>query len=1046
MLKTFSEETTVQTGIASTVRSFFLRLAVAAALVLLFAVFSRAGGPKYIAGTSYFNADLAGQPLTWPQGQILYYTDQGDLSPILPNASANSLVASAFGQWTVVGTAALAISRGGALAEDVNGSNVSVENGIIPMPADIQPSATGSPVGVVYDYDGSVTDALIGEGAGDASQCFFNSVFGGDDNYGALATYQHALIVINGQCAQKSSQLADIEYRLVRTIGSVLGLEWSQANLNVITGTPTPTSDDYAGFPLMHYTDPPPCVPITNCFPNPYQLSADDIAAVSRLYPVTAQNQANYPGTQVFSAATARIHGSVWFTDAAANPAQPMQGVNVVARWIDTATGLPSRKYVVTSVSGFLFSGNAGNPVSGFADALGNPLSDWGSSNPALEGFFDLAGLPLPGGGSGAYQLSVETIDPIWSMGVGPYEPDQVTPSGSFQPILLTLSAGQDVAQDILMTGAARPVAPWAPSETWTSPAQVPRGGNWAGSLSTYGEVDYFQFVAQANRTFSVAVSALDETGGGSEGKLHPLIGMWAASDPQGTLPPPAFTPSPFNTTASGMTRLDAQVASAGTFIIGIADLRGDGRPDYRYQASVLYADAVSPQRLSVNGGALTLSGVGFSAGLRAAVGNAAVTPLAVSAGEMILAAPAFADGPRDVTVVDPATGSSSTMTGAVTYGAAPSDNIVLLSGMNPSTPVGTQATNLVNVRVLASDGVTPVGGATVGWSASNGLQLSACGGASSCSVITDQSGNAATGLSPAAPGISTITAELAPGVYVPSKSVQATLSATESSSDLGISAPFLWVAQGATVNMPLTARVLSNGTPQANATVNFSLASGSAGLSSATATTDANGNATVTLLLSQFTGGATVNACVAPSNAPCKQVYASPVPLAQLNLQPVAGAGQVTAGQGFSPIVVRVVDSSSPPHPVLGVTVVFQTTVLRPGGTAGAGGTGETIPGNTAMPVILSVSQSSVVTDVNGLASFTPSSGGFNGPLEVDVGVTAGTNAVLDDPLELLPAGSLTDKNVPRQATPIHVSPVRFEQGETKSAPSYSRVSDNCR
>ena len=59
-----------------------------------------------------------------------------------------------------------------------------------------------------------------------------------DDNYGALATYQHALIVINGQCALQSSQLTDVEYRLVRVIGSVLGVGWSQVNPNVLTGTP----------------------------------------------------------------------------------------------------------------------------------------------------------------------------------------------------------------------------------------------------------------------------------------------------------------------------------------------------------------------------------------------------------------------------------------------------------------------------------------------------------------------------------------------------------------------------------------------------------------------------------------------------------------------------------------------------------------------------------------------------------------------------------------------------------------------------------------
>ncbi len=245
-----------ETSMALTVRLFLLRLAFAAFLISACAVVLRAGGPKCVAGWSYFDSTTSGQPLVWPQGVITYYTDQGDLSPILPNASANSFVSSAFGQWTSVSTTALSATSGGQLGEDVNGTNVYVNaNGTISMPADIQSTATGTPVGVVYDADGSVTDALLGAGAGDASQCFFNAVFGGNDNYGSLAVYQHALIVINGQCAQQSSQLTDVEYRLVRVIGEVLGLGWSQLNLNVQTGSPRPTSDDYAGFPVMHFQD-----------------------------------------------------------------------------------------------------------------------------------------------------------------------------------------------------------------------------------------------------------------------------------------------------------------------------------------------------------------------------------------------------------------------------------------------------------------------------------------------------------------------------------------------------------------------------------------------------------------------------------------------------------------------------------------------------------------------------------------------------------------------------------------------------------------------
>src|ERR1700733_7227945 len=154
-----------ETSMALTVRLFLLRLAFAAFLISACAVVLRAGGPKCVAGWSYFDWTPSGQPLVWPQGEITYYTDQGDLSPILPNASANSFVASAFSQWTSVPTAALTATAEGQLAEDVNGTNVTVNSdGTISMPADIQSTATGTPIGIVYDYDGSVTDAFLGSG------------------------------------------------------------------------------------------------------------------------------------------------------------------------------------------------------------------------------------------------------------------------------------------------------------------------------------------------------------------------------------------------------------------------------------------------------------------------------------------------------------------------------------------------------------------------------------------------------------------------------------------------------------------------------------------------------------------------------------------------------------------------------------------------------------------------------------------------------------------------------------------------------------------
>jgi hypothetical protein len=966
--------------------------------------------------------------LTWAGGQISYYTDQGDLSPILPNASANTFVANAFAQWTSVPTAAVAAIASGGLAEDVNGSNV-IRNadGSLTMPSDIQPTATGTPVGIVYDHDGTVTDALLGSGAGASSQCFEDAAFGGIDNFGASANFQHALVILNGQCAQQSAQLTDVEYRLVRVLGQVLGLGWSQVNLNVITGNPQPTIADYAGFPVMHFKDTTSCVPITVCYPNPYQPAMDDIASISRLYPVTAQNQSNFPGKEIFASTTAGIHGSVWFTNAAGQATQPMQGVNVVARWIDPGTGLPSRQYAASSVSGALFTGNAGNPITGFFDPLGNPLSDWGSSNTSMEGFFDISGLQIPNGATTAqYELSVENLDPLWSMGVQPYGPFQVALSGQAALTVVTVTLGTDVEQDMLMAGSAQPVPPWAAPQSWTAPALLPAAADWKESLNGYGNDAYFAFSAQANRTLSVAVSAVDENGKPSAVKAQPVIGMWAASDPEGAIPG-AFTPSALNTSVLGLTRLDAQILSPTKFLVGIADIRGDGRPDYHYDAHVLYGDSVVPARLGASGGSIAVQGMGFAPGLDISVGSLNVPPLGVTGGQVILEVPAQPDGVQNITITDPATGSSSVMTGALTLGAAATDNMVLVRGLNPPTPVGTQTVNPITVQIIAADGITPVAGATIAWSSTNSAALSACGGAFSCSVTTDEVGSASTFVVPDAAGVATITAALAPLSYSSSKSVSGTVLGTISASEIGVAPQYLYIAQGASLTVPLTARVLSNGVPQAAATVNFNMSTGTGSLSAASATTNSNGFATVNLTLSQFAATVQVNACVAPSNAPCAPTYGNPVPLAQQNLQPVAGETQIVPlGQNFQPIVVRVTDSSSPPNPVLGASVAFENIVERPARDMLAGDSGS----KSGMPNILAVSQSNVQSDFNGLASVLPSVGSFNGTLEVDVLATAGASGMLNYVLEAVPAmpvGSGSSTNVPSNPPPRSIAnPVR--------------------
>jgi IPT/TIG domain len=981
-------------------------------LLTLFPTLARAGGPKYVAGVSYFNSNLKGTPLTWQGGVLDYYTDQGSLSTTVAGPAADIMVDQAFRHWTNIATAAVYANQVNQLSQDVNGSNLAVDStGAITMPLDIQPNATGKPVAIVYDADGTVTDALLGAGAGSASVCSTNSVFGGIDNFGTDGHFKHALVVINGNCATDAVHVADTEYHLTRVLGQVLGLGWSQVNVNVSTFVPPPSSLDYSGFPVMHALDRPSCYPISNCDASPDVAKMDDRAALSRLYPVTPQNATG--GKHPFAQNTARVYGTVRFANVNGQPGQPMQGVNVVARWIDSS-GQPSRQYALSSVSGFLFRGNAGNEITGFTDSLGQNLDRWGSDDVTLEGFFDLSGLEFPAGQTAQYQISVEGVDPNWSLGVGPYGGWPVKPSGTFIPVVLTVSMGGEAQYDITMAASAVPVTDAAGADSFVAPAAVPHAGEWTGSLLGYGDSDYVWFRGQTNRTMSVEVEALDESAALTGDKARPVIGMWALGSPQGTIPG-AATPSAFNTMNFAMTRLDAILNTSTDFRIGIADERGDGRPDYRYRARVLYGDKATPARTSVHGGyPVAIDGMGFRSSMSAKVGQSNAQVVSVTPNRMVIGTPALPDGLQTVTLSDASSGGSTVLTDVLTYGAGPNDSLLLTMGTNLRTPVGIQAANPVRVRVLDPNGA-PVRGASVRFVVTPAAALSACGGASNCTVLSDDGGEASTYITPLSNTTFTITAMLAPASYPNPKTQSATLQASSSSLDIGVASPYRWIAQGASGNLPLTARVLSNGSALSGRTVNFNVLLGSATLSSASSVTDGNGYAAINVQISNLSADVRVNACVAPTNTVCALLTLTRVAPANLKMGIISGSAQmVGVGQAFQPVAVRVTDSSSPANAVQGANVNFAMMITRPDNDAFLILDPEGAGGSHGMPVILGSSQASVLTDAAGVASVLPTAGSLPGMVEIEILASAGPAAIQQFELESIWPVNLVTGNTP--------------------------------
>ena len=164
-----------------------------------------AGGPRYVAGTAYFSPSVTGQPIVWASGQIKYYIDPTEISPELGHTNSNVLVAAAAAVWNAVPTAAVYLIQGGYLAEDVNGTNVTRTGNTLNLPADIQPTATNKPIGIVYDEDGSVIDTFFGPGASDPTMCQQNGVFTFVDNLSTSGNIVHALMIINGLCATNTT-------------------------------------------------------------------------------------------------------------------------------------------------------------------------------------------------------------------------------------------------------------------------------------------------------------------------------------------------------------------------------------------------------------------------------------------------------------------------------------------------------------------------------------------------------------------------------------------------------------------------------------------------------------------------------------------------------------------------------------------------------------------------------------------------------------------------------------------------------------------------
>jgi hypothetical protein len=372
---------------------------------LLTSGLASAGGPMLVTGPS---ALQPGVPFIWPTTSAIRYTvDSGPLSvnpsgqTVISNAQGLARVQSLFQNWQSVPTTSISYSYAGPITGISGGDVKTVQDYNTVKGSCI--AGTQSPI--VFDSNGSLLKALGLDPLviGFASTCKLDPVAG---------HIVSGLVVLNGQfqdgvtvsSSQNYELTADqFDEAITHEMGHFSGLDHSQINLDLyqsgaIGNCPI---DDLAGLPLMF--------PIEFCQSRKSAglpiLSPDDAAWISKLYP-----------GPTFASKYGTLSGFVFFSDGIT----AAQGMNVVARRLDdpNTTSDESRRIAVSVVSGFSFTGNPGQPITG-TNTNGSSL---GSRNPALIGYFEI---PVP---AGSYTLQVENIDSAFDGGssVGPLDPPAV--------------------------------------------------------------------------------------------------------------------------------------------------------------------------------------------------------------------------------------------------------------------------------------------------------------------------------------------------------------------------------------------------------------------------------------------------------------------------------------------------------------------------------------------------------------------------------------------------------------------------------------------
>jgi hypothetical protein len=376
--------------------------------VLLARGFAVAGGPRMVTGPA---ATSPGKAFVWASGVAIPYTvDAGPLSvnpsgtTVINNAQGLARVKSLFQNWQSVPTTSITYTYAGPIT-GVTGGDVKTMADFNTVKGSCNSGAQNP---VIFDATGSLLSAL----GLDPLVIGFTSTCKLDPVAGHILS---ALVLMNGKFQDGVSDANNFELSadqfdevITHELGHFSGLDHSQINLDLYFSTAlTCDVDELAGLPLMF--------PVEFCQSRKSAglpiLAPDDMAWISRLYPGVTY-AANY-GT---------ISGYILFSDGITQE----QGLNVIARRVDDpgTTADESKRIAVSSVSGFLFTGNPGQSVTG----NNTNGSSFGSRNPALIGCYEIPVTP------GTYTIQFENIHSGFTGGssVGPLDPPVYGFAGEF--------------------------------------------------------------------------------------------------------------------------------------------------------------------------------------------------------------------------------------------------------------------------------------------------------------------------------------------------------------------------------------------------------------------------------------------------------------------------------------------------------------------------------------------------------------------------------------------------------------------------------------